>query len=147
MSSSEIASDLIIDASVEEVWALTVDVEGWPDTTPTMTSVERLDEGPLRVGSTARVVQPKQRPTVWTVTALEAPHTFEWQTTVLGITMVGSHHLVPVGDGVRNELRLRLTGFGSGLMRRLLGRTLEGAIETENQGFKRAAEAAHRSDR
>ena len=147
MSTHEIASDLAIDATVEEVWALTIDIEGWPDTTPTMTSVERLDDGPLRVGSSARVVQPKQRPSVWTVTALDAPHTFEWQTTVLGITMVGSHHLVAEGDGCRNELRLRLSGFGSGLMRRLLGGTLRGAIETENQGFKRAAEAAHRSGR
>ena len=147
MSSNEIASDLIIEASVDEVWALTVDIEGWPDTTPTMTSVERLDEGPLRIGSRARVVQPKQRPTVWTVTALDAPHTFEWEAKVLGVTMVGAHHLVPVDDGVRNELRLRLSGFGSGLLRRLLGGTFRSAIETENQGFKRAAEAAHRAER
>ena len=59
--------------------------------------------------------------------------------------MVGSHHLVPVEGAVRNELRLRLSGFGSGLLRRLLGGTFRSAIETENQGFKRAAEAAHRS--
>jgi uncharacterized membrane protein len=147
MSSNEIASDLTIDASVAEVWALTIDIEGWPDTTPTMTSVERLDDGPLRVGSQARVVQPKQRPTVWTVTQLDAPHTFEWEAKVLGVTMVGAHHLVPVDGGVRNELRLRLSGFGSGLMRRVLGGTFRSAIETENQGFKRAAEAAHQPGR
>jgi uncharacterized membrane protein len=149
MGTTEIASDLIIDATIEEVWALTVDVEGWPDTTPTMTRIERLDDGPLRVGSQARVVQPKQRPTVWTVTALEAPHTFEWATKVLGVTMVGSHHLVALDGGARcrNELRLRLSGFGSGLLRRVLGRTFRSAIETENQGFKRAAEAVHQAAR
>lgn len=145
MGTTEIASDLIIEATIEEVWALTIDVEGWPDTTPTMSSIERLDDGPLRAGSQARVVQPKQRPTVWTVTALDAPHTFEWEAKVMGVTMVGAHHLVPVEGGVRNELRLRLSGFGSGLLRVLLGGTFRTAIETENQGFKRAAEAAHRS--
>jgi uncharacterized membrane protein len=147
MSTNEIASDLVIDATVDEVWALTVDVERWPELTPTMTSVERLDDGPLRVGSTARVVQPKQRPTVWTVTALDAPHTFEWEAKVLGVTMVGSHHLVSLDDGARtrNELRLRLSGFGSGLLRRVLGGTFREAIQTENEGFKRVAEAGHRA--
>lgn len=145
--SKDIASDVVIDATVDEVWALTVDVERWPDLTPTMTRIERREDGPMQVGSSAVVTQPRQRPTVWTVTALEAPHTFEWQARVLGVTMVGSHHLVPVDGGCRNELRLRLSGLGSGLMRLLLGGTFRRAIETENQGFKRAAEAAHRAAR
>jgi len=36
-----------------------------------MTSVERLDDGPITLGSRARVKQPGQRPAVWTVTELE----------------------------------------------------------------------------
>lgn len=143
----DIINELVIEAGVEQVWALTVDVEGWPGLTPTMTSVERLDDGPLRVGSTAHIVQPRQRPTIWTVTRLEAPHTFEWQAKVLTITMTGSHHLAADGDGCRNRLELRLAGFGSGLMRRLLGRTLRAAIETENLGFQAAAEGADRRPR
>jgi hypothetical protein len=112
-----------------------------------MTSVERLDGGAIRVGSSARVVQPGQRPTVWTVTALEAPRTFEWETKILSVTLVASHHLVPVDGGsegrrrCRNELRLRMSGFGSGLMHWMLGRTLLATIETENQGFKRTLES------
>lgn len=141
----EISSDVRIDAPVDRVWALTVDVEGWPRVTPTMTSVERLDDGPLRVGSSARVVQPKQRPTVWTVTRLDAPHRFEWQAKVLTVTMTGTHRIDADGDGCRNRLGLELSGFGSGLLARLLGGTLRQAIETENQGFTRAAESAHRS--
>lgn len=145
---TEITSELVIEAGVDEVWALTTDIERWPELTPTMTSVERLDEGPLRVGSSARVVQPRQRPTVWTVTRIEAPHVFEWQARVGTVTMTGVHHLRadgPDGGACRNTLRVDLTGFGHGLVARLLGRTMRTAIDTENQGFKRAAEQAHRT--
>ncbi len=144
--STEIASDVTIEASIEQVWALTIDIEQWPALTPTMTSVARLDDGPLRVGSSARVVQPRQRPTIWTVTRIDAPHTFEWQTKVLTVTMTARHHLVPVGDTCRNELRVDLSGPGSGILGRVLGSTMRGAIETENQGFKRQAEQAARAD-
>jgi uncharacterized membrane protein len=144
---TDITSVLVIEANVEQVWDLTVDIEAWPRLTPTITSVERLDDGPLRVGSSARVAQPKQRPAVWTVTRFEAPHVYEWETKVLTVTMAGTHHLVAEGDRCRNELRVELSGFGSGLLRRLLGRTMRNAIETENEGFKREAERAQHTNR
>ena len=137
-----IETQLATRASVDRVWALTEDVESWPSITPTITSVERLDDGPLRIGSTARIKQPRQRPTVWTVTRLEPPRLFEWQTKVLSITMTGGHRLDPIPDGCRNTLSIELTGFGSGFMGRVLGRKLREAIETENRGFKARAESA-----
>lgn len=138
----DITSELLIHAPVERVWDLTVDLERWPELTPTMTSVERLDDGPLRVGSTARVVQPKQRPAVWTVTELVPHQRFVWQAKVMGVTMRAVHDLSPQDDGCRNLLAVELSGFGSGLLARLVGTKIREAITTENQGFRSAAEAA-----
>ena len=39
-----------INAPIDRVWDLTLDVEALPNLTSTMTSVERLDDGPLAVG-------------------------------------------------------------------------------------------------
>ncbi len=137
-----IESELVIQAPVERVWDLTVDVESWPRLTPTMTSVERLDEGPLRAGSTARVTQPRQRPTVWTVTELEPGSRFVWATKLATLRMVASHELAPVGtDACRNTLRVELHGVGAGIARILLGSTMRRAITTENEGFRAAAES------
>ena len=69
-----------IDAPAAVVCALTTDVAGWPRLSPTMQSVQRLDEGPLRVGSSARIKQPGQRAVVWTVTRLEPGREFSWHT-------------------------------------------------------------------
>lgn len=136
-----ITDELEIAASVDTVWQLTEDVEGWPATTPTITSVERLDDGPLRLGSQARIKQPAQRPAVWTVTTFEPGQEFAWETKVLGVRMVGRHVLTPIEDGVRNTLSVELHGRGAGLLRALVGGRMRKAIVTENQGFKTAAEA------
>jgi len=136
-----ITNELLIAAPVETVWDLTLDVERWPAATPTITSVERLEAGPMRVGSTARIVQPKQRPAVWTVTELEPKRTFVWHTKVAWLTMTGGHHLERAPGGCLNTLTVDVTGFGAGIVRRLLGRKLQWAIDTENAGFKAAAEA------
>jgi hypothetical protein len=135
-------SELLIDASATTVWALTTDVEHLPDLTPTMTEVRRLDAGPLQVGSRARIKQPAQRASVWTVATLEPEREFVWTTKVGTVTMVGGHHLEPAGDGCRNVLTLELRGAGSRLMERLVGRRIAAAIATENAGIKAAAEAA-----
>lgn len=137
-----IEHELLIDAPVDTVWALTVDVERWPDITPTMTTVTRLDDRPFGVGGEARVKQPGQRTRVWTVTRFEAPHHFEWDATMGPIRMRGGHHLQAEGDQCRNRLSLELTGFASGLFGRLARRALRSAITRENEGFKAAAEVA-----
>lgn len=133
-------SILTIEAPVDVVWRLTADVEGWPSLTPTMTRVVRLDDGPMRIGSRARVKQPRQPEAVWTVTDLEQGHLFNWQTTRMGLTMTGSHRLEESGDGCRNTLTLDLYGFGAGLFGRLLARQIRDSIETENAGFRTGAE-------
>ena len=131
-----------IAAPIEKVWALTEHVEGWPELTPTtMTRVERLDTGPLRAGSTARIKQPAQRATVWTVTEATAPTSFSWSTKVGPVTMTASHALERTETGCRNTLVVETEGFGSGLLGLMTSRKIRQTIETENLCFQRAAEA------
>ncbi|MGE0708085.1 MAG: SRPBCC family protein [Planctomycetota bacterium] len=133
---------LEIAAPVARVWALTVAVEGWPAVTPTVTGVERLDAGPLQVGSRVRLEQPGQPPRVWTVTALEPERRFAWATRMLGVEMTGVHELEGTERGTRNVLRVELRGWSSWLVGALLRVPIARAIAQENEGFRRAATAA-----
>lgn len=134
-----------IDAPAETVWRLTLEVTGWPDVTPTMTSVQRLDAGPLRVGSQARIKQPGQSAAVWTVTSLDpARRFFAWQTRRPGLTMLGSHLVQERGTGCRNTLGLELTGRAAGLFWFLFGALMRRALVTENASFRARAEASLR---
>lgn len=130
---------LVIDAPVDVLWALTADVQRWPDLTPTMTRVTRLDGGPLRVGSRARIKQPGQAEAVWTVTDLTEGRGFSWQTSLLGLTMIGSHRLEPVAAGCRNTLGIEVHGRGARVFWLLFGALMRRAVRTENRGFRDAA--------
>lgn len=132
---------LEIEAPAALVFAINTDVERWPEFTTTVTSVELLD-GPLALGARARIKQPGQRPTVWTVTAFEQDRTFSWEARALGAHIVATHFVEPTPAGARNTLRLDLHGIGGRLLGTLLGRKLRSGLATENAGFR--TEAARR---
>ena len=136
-----IEHQLEIEAPAPLVFEINADVERWPELTPTVRSVTLLD-GPLALGARARIEQPGQRPTIWTVTAFEPGRTFSWEARTLGARMVATHLVEPTATGARNTLRLDLHGLGGRVLALVLGRTLRRVLATENAGFR--AEAARR---
>lgn len=135
-----IENSINIAAPLDRVWELTLDVEAWPDHTPTVTSVERLDDGPIAVGSQARIKQPAQGAKVWTVTALEPRKRFAWATKSMGTRMTGGHELAESAGGTTNRLTIDIEGPLAPVVGFLLRRPIRGAITKENLGFKAAAE-------
>ena len=133
-----------IDAPPDVVWQLTTDVEAWPTFMPTVTTVERLDDGPLRAGASARIKQPGQRAATWTVTELTPGSTFSWRSQRRGMAMVGGHRVVPEGAGSRSHLTLTMTGPLTPVLGRLLGPLMRRVLRTENACFKARAEALAR---
>jgi uncharacterized membrane protein len=83
-----------IDASAERVWAVMSEVEAWPQWTPSVRSIRRLDPGPLRVGARSRIKQPRLPPTTWTVVELVDGQSFTWTATGPGMR-ASAHHRDP----------------------------------------------------
>jgi uncharacterized membrane protein len=129
-----------IEAPAQRVWELTLDVERWPELTPSVTSVERLDEGRLALGSQARIKQPAQSAKVWTVTELRPPQRFAWTTRWMGMRMTGTHDLADDEGTTVNTLGVELEGALAPILGRLLRLPIGRALAQENEGFKLAAE-------
>ena len=58
-----------VDAPPSQVWFVSTDVERMPDWSTSMTNVVLEPKGPLALGSTARITQPKLSTATWTVTS------------------------------------------------------------------------------
>lgn len=132
-----------IAAPPERVFAVYSDVERWPEWTASVTSVERLDEGPLRVGSRARIRQPRLPVAVWEVTGLVPDRSFTWVARGPGIVTTGSHMVTPQegGDQVTATASLEQAGLLGPLMGRLTKRLTDEYLETEVRSLKSRCEA------
>ncbi|MGS2614463.1 SRPBCC family protein [Micromonospora sp. LZ34] len=93
------------------VWAVLVDVERWPEWTASVRRARRLEPGPLAVGATVRLEQPKLRPAVWRVTELTEGLSFTWVSTAPGVRSRAEHRLVPLPGG-RTGLELTVQQSG-----------------------------------
>ena len=115
-----------IAAPPERVWEVLTDVERWSEWTETVTSVRRLDEGPLRSGSRAKVNQPKIPETEYVVTELVPERSFTWVATGPGVTTTARHDVEALSGG---GSQVRLVVRQGGLLGSVMGRFYRGLTD------------------
>src|SRR5678815_391953 len=116
----EIKVRIEIDRPPHVVWPIMAEVERWPDWTPTVSEVKRLDAAPLGLGSRVRVRQPRLRPLVWQVSNFIDGRAFTWEARTPGFFVVASHEVIPSNRGSIVVLTLNQTGLLSPLVNLLL---------------------------
>lgn len=132
-----------IAAPADHVFGVYTDVEHWPEWTQSVTSVERLDDGPLRVGSRARIKQPRLPAAVWEVTDVVPDRSFTWVARGPGIVTTGSHVITPIsGEGrVTVAASLEQGGPLGPLLGRLTTRLTNEYLDAEVRGLKTRCES------
>ena len=108
----------------------------------TVDAVERLDPGPLAVGSRTRLQQPRLPTAVWTVTELADGSSYTWESSSPGVTVTASHVVEPQADGSRLTLALTVSGPLSGIGWLMTRSLTKRYVETEAASIKMAAEAS-----
>ncbi|MGW4499930.1 SRPBCC family protein [Micromonospora sp. NPDC004336] len=128
-------------AEAGRVWAVLADVERWPEWTPSVRRARRGEAGPLAVGATARLEQPKLRPAVWRVTELTDGVSFSWVSRNPGVRTLGEHRVLPLAAGrTRVELVLAQSGPLAGLVGWLYGDLMRRYLWMEADGLRRRCE-------
>lgn len=123
------------------VWETLINVDRWPEWTPSVISVRQLEAGMLTLGSRVRVEQPKLIPTVWRVTELdEQAGVFVWQTGRPGIKVIGGHLVEPTDHSSRVTLTLTYRGLLGPLMAWQLKHLNWEYLTMEAEGLKARSE-------
>ncbi|MGD8331797.1 MAG: SRPBCC family protein [Acidobacteriota bacterium] len=132
-----------IDAPAERVWQVMSDVERWHEWTPSVTSIRRLDDGPLALGSVALIRQPRFPPAKWKVTELEPARGFTWVSAAPGVRVVARHSIAADGAGSVATLALDYHGMLGGVLGRLTRNITERYLAYEARGLKARSEDPH----
>jgi len=131
-----------VSAPAQQVFDTYADVEHWPSWTSTVTSVELIDKGPLRVGTRARVRQPRLPVAIWQVTALVPGREFTWVSRGRGVETAGIHRVTPVTDSTsRVTAVIDQSGPFAVVGGLLAGRLIRRYLRTEVEGIKAYCEA------
>ncbi|MFD3400484.1 SRPBCC family protein [Kribbella sp. NPDC058693] len=130
-----------IQASAEVVWDVFSDVERWPDWTPTVDSVERLDAGRIHIGARTRIRQPKLPVAVWEVTELKDGEYFEWVSKAPGIKTTGGHRVIRTPEGTVATATIIQEGPLGWLFGRLYAGLTKRYIATETAKLKEISES------
>jgi carbon monoxide dehydrogenase subunit G len=131
-----------IAAPPDRVWTVMSDIERWHEWTASITSIQKLEPGPLAVGLKARVRQPKLPPAVWTVSWVEPHAGFVWVSRAPGVHVTGRHMVEASASGSRATLSIAYEGLLGVLIGRLTRPVNERYLGLEAEGLKKRSEAA-----
>ena len=131
-----------IAAPAEKVWLHLSSVLAWPTWLPTVSTVEPVVGHALELGAKFRVVQPRLRPQVWTVTEIDPGQRFTWQSHGLGFSLWATHIVRRTGpDACEVELGFRFSGLLGAVLALLFGATTKKYIAIEADSLKQVSES------
>ncbi len=131
-----------IEAPLARVWAVTIDIERWPEWTSTVTRAQRRGKGPVGLGSLVTIYQPKLAPALWKVTGLEPERLVVLQSGFPGLRVSAHHQMEARGAGTELTLGLRFEGWLGKWLGRKLADLNRNYLDIEAAGIKRFCEAS-----
>ena len=134
-----------INAAPDAVWRVLADVERWPEWTPSVKAIRRLDPGDFGPGSRAEIDLRGVRKATWQVTAFEPGRSFIWEAPFgPGLVVEGGHTVEPSAAGSDVTLWIDTRGALGVLLRPLVGAMSRANVEREAAGLKARCESSER---
>jgi hypothetical protein len=123
-----------IPASAAATWAVVEDVVAYPHWAPTFQAVEL--EGPMRVGTRARITQPRRGTATFRIQVLEPGRRFQWGAGRAVWVQSADHVVEPTGPAsCRVTLTFEMTGLLGEPAARLAVRAVRGMVDQEAEAL------------
>lgn len=129
-----------IAAPPARVWEVMTDIDRWHEWTPSITSIERLDNAPFAVGTRIRTRQPKLPAALWKITAIDPGKSFTWTSVAPGLKVDATHQVEPAEGGSHVTLSIDYSGMFGGMWERLTRDITKRYVGFEANGLKARSE-------
>lgn len=129
-------------AQPHRVWQVMSDVERWREWTPSVSSIKRMPDGPVDVGTRLWIKQPKFPPAMWKVIDVKPNRGFTSVSGGPGFQVVAHHSIEPTDAGSRVTLSLRFNGWLGGWFGRMTAGINNRYLAMEANGLKTRSESA-----
>jgi carbon monoxide dehydrogenase subunit G len=136
------SAQIAIAADSQRVWQVLADFERWSEWTPTIHRLERASPGPICVGSSVHIEQPKLKPAVWTITVWNPTHDFTWVSRTPGVRAAAEHIIETIAEGSKVTLTIAFGGLLGGLIGLLSRSLINRYLVLEAAGLKQRCESA-----
>jgi hypothetical protein len=131
-----------IEAPLERVWQVMIDIDQWHEWTDSISSVKRLNNGPFAEGTLVLIKQPKFPPALWKITEIVPLKSFTWTSVGPGMHAVASHRIETVDRKTRVTLSMDYQGFLGAAFGRMTGGITERYMAMEAAGLRKRVEGA-----
>jgi len=134
--------EVMINASIDAVWAIYSDVERWPEWTRSVRSLRYVDGAELAVGARVRIEQPKLPTATWEIRVVDPGQSWTWVASGPGVRTTAVHALEPVHmNATRVHQTLVQSGSVGVIIGRVYGRLTRAYLAMEAAGLRQRCEA------
>ncbi|QJB70060.1 SRPBCC domain-containing protein [Parasphingorhabdus halotolerans] len=136
----EFRNKIEIAASPSQIWSILIDFEKWPQWSDSFSALQRLDDGPVGLGSRIRIKQPRLFPRNWTITEWNPDNSFSWISKGGGVTSFANHWIETDRDVCTFHQSMNISGFLGRPTAILLKATICRYMDMEAAGLKDRSE-------
>ena len=137
---AEFHNKIEIATNQSQIWNILIDFEKWPKWSDSFSSLQRLDDGPVGVGSRIRIKQPRLVPGNWTITEWNPENNFAWISKGGGATSLANHWIETDGDVCTFHQSMKISGFIGRPTAFLLRAIIRRYMDMEATGLKNRSE-------
>lgn len=136
--------EIEINATVEEVWKVLINVDRWHEWTPSINGISRIDSSPMGIGCELIVLQPELPESIWTVTSFNPGRNFTWSRGNVLVKVTAEHQLEIQQNKTIANLSIEFKGLLGRMAARQNKTLVENYLTLEAQGLKKRCERQSR---
>ena len=131
-----IEKSVVIISQPASIFKILKDVEHWHVWTNSIIGISLLADNTFKKGAKIKLLQPKLKPAVWTISEIVENKSLQWEKKSFGLKVIANHLIEKSNEGSIVKLQVIFQGFWARLIYKLSFPLTNKYLEMEIRGLK-----------